>query len=168
MNNILLCGFMGCGKTTVGRLYARQTGMEYIDLDAEIERDAGMTIPAIFEREGEQAFRDREHAALAVLARRIRCVVSTGGGAMTFSRNVAAIDPADRCIFLDAPFEVCYARIKYSDRPLVRANTPDELLKLFEKRRAAYRAAASLVIDASGSSEQVAQILTEVCKNACL
>ena len=65
MNNILLCGFMGCGKTTVGKRLAALTGREYIDLDHEIELEAGMTIPELFERFGEQEFRDREHAAVA-------------------------------------------------------------------------------------------------------
>lgn len=156
MNNILLCGFMGCGKTTVGKRLAALTGREYIDLDREIELEAGMTIPELFEQFGEQEFRDREHAAVAALARRIGCIVSTGGGAMTFPRNVAAVSPDDRVVFLDTPFEICYERIKDSDRPIVRRSTPDELRKLFETRRAAYRAAASVILPGDDTAEDLA------------
>lgn len=157
MNNILLCGFMGCGKTTVGKRLAALTGREYIDLDREIELEAGMTIPELFERFGEQEFRDREHAAVAALARRIGCIVSTGGGAMTFPRNVSAVSPDDRIVFLDTPFDVCYERIRDSDRPIVRRSTPDELRRLFETRRAAYQTAASVILPGDDTPDNLAR-----------
>ena len=64
MNNLILCGFMGCGKTTVGKLLAKRLGLEYIDLDDEIIREAGMPIPDIFSIYGEAHFRDLEHEAV--------------------------------------------------------------------------------------------------------
>lgn len=141
MNNILLCGFMGCGKTTVGKRLAALTGREYIDLDHEIELEAGMTIPELFERFGEQEFRDREHAAVAALAR----------------RNVSAVSPDDRIVFLDTPFEVCYERIRDSDRPIVRRSTPNELRRLFETRRAAYQTAASVILPGDDTPDNLAR-----------
>lgn len=149
MENLILCGFMGSGKTTSGRLLATRLCMEYLDLDASIEQEAGKPIPHIFAQEGEQAFRDLEHAAICALAQRRRCIVSTGGGAMTYPRNVAAVSPSDIVVFLDADFETCYRRIEHSDRPLVRSNSPEGLRRLFEARREAYLHAASVVVDAA-------------------
>jgi shikimate kinase len=158
LNNLILCGFMGCGKTTVGKLLAKRLGLEYIDLDDEIIREAGMPIPDIFSIYGEAHFRDLEHEAVHNLARRVNCVVSTGGGAMTFDRNIEAIDQRDLVVFLDAPFEVCYSRIKDSDRPILRQNTPEQFQALFARRREAYRKAAQngLTIDAGRSADEVA------------
>ncbi|MEM1485212.1 shikimate kinase [Oscillospiraceae bacterium PP1C4] len=155
MNNLILCGFMGCGKTTVGKLLSRRLRMEYIDLDAELEAEAGMPIPEIFAQYGEAYFRELEHEAIKGLAKRIRCVVSTGGGAMTFARNVSAIDRRDAVVFLDAAFETCYARIKDSDRPIVRRSTAQALHELFLKRRAAYLCCSSFCVDANLPAEQL-------------
>ena len=157
MHNLILCGFMGCGKTTVGWQLARKLDLEYVDLDAEIEREAGMPIPQIFSKYGEPAFRDLEHHAVAGLARRINCVVSTGGGTLTYPRNVEVIDRKhDLVVFLDAGFDVCYERIKDSDRPLVRSNSQEQLRQIFEQRRPLYLAAAGLRVDAGAGAQQVA------------
>ena len=81
MNNLILCGFMGCGKTTIGWQLARQLELEYLDLDEQIQQENGCTIPELFQRFGETHFRQLEHEAVAGLAKRVNCVVSTGGGA---------------------------------------------------------------------------------------
>lgn len=164
MNNIILCGFMGCGKTSVGRRFARQAKREYIDLDLQLEEETGLTVAELFERFGVARFRDLEHEAIRGLARRIGCVVATGGGALTFARNIAAIDRRDTVVFLDAPFEVCYGRIKNSDRPLVRSNTPEALRQLFDTRRAAYLAAASTAVDAALPHDEVVSALLDVSR----
>lgn len=156
MHNIILCGFMGCGKTTVGRLLSRQLEMEYIDLDSEIEAEEGLSISDLFSRFGELYFRDLEHQAIKALTRRINCVVSVGGGAMTFPRNVAALDQGDTLIFLDASFDRCYERIKRSDRPIVRGSSPDRLHALFDDRYPLYLSAATLRIDADLPAAKVA------------
>lgn len=157
MQNVLLCGFMGCGKTTVGRILAQELGMEYIDLDMVIEETAGKPIPRIFSEDGEEAFRDLEYAAVSSLVRRIRCVVSTGGGAMTYERNVQAVSPEDTVVFLDASFTTCYQRIRDSSRPLVRQNSPEALEAIFLRRRSLYLHAATHTVDASLSPRQVAR-----------
>ena len=162
MNNIILCGFMGCGKTTVGTLLARRLGMEYADLDAEIEAEAGMAIPAIFAEYGEARFRDLEHEAVRALAGRADCVVSTGGGALAVPRNVSALSPRDLVVFLDAPFDACLERIRGSDRPIVRRSSPGELRALFDARRPAYLAAANAVADAAAGPEAVAEAVARI------
>ena len=159
MKNLILCGFMGCGKTTIGFRLARLLSMEYIDLDTQLEQSASLPIPEIFSRFGEAYFRDLEHQAVAGLAKRIRCVVSTGGGALTFARNREAIDPLDTVIFLDTPFEVCYDRIKTSERPIVRSKTPEQLRSLFDQRRALYLAAAAYRADGALPPDEAARAI---------
>lgn len=156
MHNIILCGFMGCGKTTVGRYLARLTGLSYVDLDTEIESEQQTPISEIFATQGEPYFRELEHQAVKRLAARSRCVVSTGGGALTFRRNMDALSSEDLVVFLDAAFPVCYQRIRWSDRPIVRSSTPEELRALFEARRVCYLEAASFTVDASQTVAQVA------------
>jgi shikimate kinase len=82
MENIVLTGFMGTGKTEVGRMLAKKLGYSFIDSDAEIEKTAGMVISAIFRDLGEAAFRDIESAVILSLAGHERAVISTGGGAV--------------------------------------------------------------------------------------
>lgn len=159
MHNLILCGFMGSGKTTVGKRLAGLLDWEYIDLDETVEQEQGLTIPQIFAERGEASFRDLEHKAVADLAKRIRCVVSTGGGALTYERNVRAVDRRDTVIFLDADFDTCYRRISASTRPLVRQNSYETLAALFEKRRAAYLEAAKIVADAHPLPETVAKAI---------
>lgn len=148
MQNIILCGFMGCGKTTVGKILSRMLSWEYLDLDELIEEEAGKPIPAIFQEEGEAAFRNLEHETVAALAKRIRCVISAGGGTMVYERNRKAISPLDTVVFLEADFESCYSRIKNSDRPLVRQHTKEELEALFNQRQSSYLKAAKITVDA--------------------
>ena len=90
MNNIVLCGFMGCGKSTVGKNIARKSGRKFLDMDSYIEQKAGMTVSEIFEKYGEEKFRDMEHDACVELAGLEGLVIASGGGAFTFKRNVEA------------------------------------------------------------------------------
>ena len=156
MKNIILCGFMGCGKTTIGKLLAKQLSMEFIDLDQQIEQNQQMSIPEIFSQWGEERFRQLEHEAVAELSRRIRCIVSTGGGALTFSRNLAVLSPQDLVVFIDASFPVCYERIKDSSRPVVRRSTPRQLEEVFAVRRPLYQKAAGLWVSGDRPAQEIA------------
>ena len=91
MNNIILCGFMGAGKTVVGRELAKMMGCRFIDTDELIEREQGVAVKAIFATHGEDYFRELEYDACKKIGEMKNSVVSTGGGAMTFERNVEAI-----------------------------------------------------------------------------
>ena len=91
MNNIVLCGFMGSGKTVVGRELAKIMGAKFVDTDELIEKEQGVAIKAIFAAHGEDYFRDLEYEMCKKVAQMKGAVVSTGGGAMTFVRNVEAI-----------------------------------------------------------------------------
>lgn len=148
--NIVLCGFMGCGKTTLGPLIADFLGREYADTDFIVERGAGMRIPEIFRRLGEDAFRDMEHAAVVELASRRGIVYSTGGGAPVSARNVEPLRASGLLIYLNPGFDECYERVRDSDRPLVRGMSRERLAELYAEREPLYRAACSLELTASG------------------
>ena len=87
---IYLVGFMGCGKSTVGRSLAQELDWDFVDLDREIQRRANMTIPEIFEAHGEEGFREREYECLLETGHRVRTVLATGGGA-SLSLSAAGI-----------------------------------------------------------------------------
>ena len=90
--NIVLFGFMGCGKTTVGAELAANTGRELVDTDKLIEQSEGKSISEIFRLHGENYFRDREHEVCLELSGQERLIISAGGGALTFRRNVEAME----------------------------------------------------------------------------
>lgn len=156
-NNIILCGFMGCGKSTVGKELARLLETDFIDMDEYIEKHEGMPIPEIFERYGEQDFRTREHRAVTELAGMQKTVIAAGGGALTFERNIAPLKASGRIIFLDVCFDECYSRIAETERPLVESKTRGELEALYNERRPKYLNAADLSILATGDSTEIAE-----------
>lgn len=139
---VFLVGFMGVGKTTVGRLLAQRLDLPFFDLDDEVEAAAGRTIPEIFAAEGEAGFREREHAALLGVLRRPDSVVATGGGLPTQKRSLELLETAGSTIWLDAPFDTLRARLSSAEtaaRPLLR--DPEKARQLFQSRRSAYRRA---------------------------
>ncbi|MDD2955775.1 MAG: shikimate kinase [Oscillospiraceae bacterium] len=154
--SIVLCGFMGCGKSTSGRELARRLDYEFIDMDAYIEDRACCTIPQIFAQKGEAGFRDLEHQAARELSSRPRLVVASGGGALLYPRNVQAFSSCS-VVFLDVPFEDCYRRVLGSDRPLIQQKSREEVLALYERRRPLYLAAAALRVPGALSSEETAE-----------
>lgn len=157
MKNIILCGFMGCGKSTVGALLAKKTGMAFIDLDKYIEKKQKKTVSQIFEESGEEGFRALEREASRELAAKNGIVIAAGGGTLTFSENVEAFQRNGLIILLDLPVESVEKRLENdTTRPLL--NRPDKsqaLRELYEKRLPLYRAAADMVVDADCSPMQV-------------
>ena len=112
LRRIVLTGFMGAGKTTVGRLLAARLNWDFLDLDALIESRAGLAIPTIFATRGERHFRQLESQALACALGRSRVVLALGGGAPEVLTNRLLLEqtPATATIFLDAPFPTLYDR----------------------------------------------------------
>lgn len=119
--NIVLCGFMGSGKTVVGKELAKIMGRRFVDTDQLVEARSGVSIPAIFQVHGEDYFRELERAACAEAAEIPNCVISTGGGALTFDENVRTLRTTGKIVLLDASFEVICQRVgNGANRPLFR------------------------------------------------
>ena len=138
MSSVYLCGFMGCGKSHVGRQLAAALGREYIDLDRVIVEREGMTIPEIFDKFGEPHFRQLEAKYIQELKEGY--VVATGGGALINDNTAEFARKSGLSVFINASFETCYERIKGdANRPLVVNNTPGQLRELYEKRAPIYR-----------------------------
>jgi thiamine-phosphate pyrophosphorylase len=135
---IYLVGFMGSGKTAVGRRIAERLGVPFVDLDTEIERTSGLTIRALFDDFGESAFRERESAYLEGTRALRDAVISTGGGSFVHERNRRAIGRLGTAVFLDVPFEAVRARlVGKTDRPLFVSI--DQAARLFAEREPFYR-----------------------------
>ena len=162
MNNIVLCGFMGCGKSSVGKIIADITGRTFIDTDQLTEEREGMTIPQIFAERGEIGFRDAEHSACKAVAEREYALISTGGGALTFERNVKLFEN-DSIVFIDVDFDEVCRRIGDDDnRPLFKDK--NKAKDLFEMRRPLYRQAAHHIVDGIGSAQEVAERILALLK----
>ena len=163
MRNLILCGFMGCGKTTVGRRLARLTGRRFVDMDAVIEEEAGMRVKEIFDRYGEADFRRREREACAALAAAEGLVIAAGGGALTFPENAAALAATGAIVLLEVSPETVLRRLEGDDsRPLLRRPDKAEAV-LMERREPLYRAAASVTVSGEADPDAVAAKIHEIC-----
>lgn len=165
---IALVGFMGTGKTEVGRRLATRLGADFIDLDAEIEREAGWTIPEIFAREDEAGFRRRERDALEKALRRRNAVVSCGGGVVVSPENLDALLAHPRVVCLTAEPETILQRIgEDPNRPLLRGGGEplDRIRELLAARRELYaRIPIQVPTDGFRPSEVVDRVVSELRK----
>ena len=161
--NIVLCGFMGAGKTVVGKELAKIMGRKFVDTDEMIEEETGISIPAIFAARGEEYFRELEYEMCKKTANLKNVVVSTGGGAMTFERNVEAIKKGSKVVFLDASFDVICDRVgDASSRPLFK--NKENAKKLYDERREKYLAAADYIINGNISARKTALKIADLFK----
>lgn len=164
--NIILCGFMGCGKTSVGRRAAKLLGRKFCDLDWYIERREGMTVAQIFERYGEEGFRERETKAAEEISKKKNLIVASGGGTVLFPKNVEAFHRGNGAIlFLDVPVAALQERLKNDKkRPLLQR--PDRRIiieELYEQRCPLYRGAADGVVDGGAPTVVVAKRVAAWC-----
>lgn len=148
-DNIFLVGLMGAGKTTVGKLLAKQLGKTFIDADHEIEARTGVRIPVIFEIEGEAGFRKREEAVIAELAARANIVLGTGGGAVLSPHTRELLRTHGTVVYLRGTPEQLFERTRHDrNRPLLQTADPlAKLRTLFAERDPLYREVADLVVD---------------------
>ncbi|GBC77082.1 Shikimate kinase [bacterium HR08] len=140
MTRIFLVGFMGAGKTTIGRLLAERLGYAFLDLDEWIQEQVGLSIREIFERMGEAAFREMERRALCGLEVRDEVVVALGGGAFVSEENRRQVRRLGISIWLDCPLEVILERLAgTTNRPLYRS--AEQMRELWRTRLPAYEQA---------------------------
>ncbi len=146
--NLILVGMMGSGKTTMGRILARHLDKEFVDSDEEIQHRTGVTIPHIFDVEGEPGFRQRETAALAALVSRDNLVLATGGGAVLGAENREMMQCNGIVIYLKAGVHDLWLRTRNDrNRPLLQTgNVHAKLAELLQQRDALYQQVADIVM----------------------
>lgn len=158
MKNIVLCGFMGCGKSTVGTALATRRGMRFVDMDHYIEQQAGRTVSEIFAADGEAAFRAMEHTACQTLGSQDGLVIATGGGAVLRKENVEALSQNGTIVFMNVQEQTVLDRLKHdTSRPLLQRDDKEAAVHaLMTQRAPLYKQAAHVTVDADGDVETVA------------
>jgi len=154
--NVVLIGFMGTGKSSVGRELARRWGFRFLDTDSIIRSQCGKSISEIFSVFGESFFRDQEFATLTKLLHCHRSVIATGGGIVIQPRNVDLLGKLGTTIWLKADQTTILERVsRNKNRPLLQTTDPETAIaRLLTERGPLYESAADLVVDSSGLSHQ--------------
>jgi shikimate kinase len=162
--NIVLIGFMGCGKSSVGRRIAGNTGRRFVDTDELAAAKAGMSISKIFATDGESHFRELESQVLAELAGETDMVLATGGGIILCDGNREALRKIGPIVWLDADPDILFERVsRNKKRPLLQTEDARATFDaLIEARRPIYETAADVRIDSTGlSHDDAARIVVE-------
>jgi shikimate kinase len=166
VENVVLIGYRGCGKTRVGRALGARLGWRFVDTDEEVEARAGRRVAEIFAADGEAVFRRLEQAVVADVARGVGQVIAVGGGAVLAEANRAVLQRAGICVWLVAPAEVLRERIERdarsaTQRPALTAlDGLEEVRHLLGEREALYASIAEHVVRTDGRS--VAEVVEAV------
>lgn len=153
-DNIIFIGLMGAGKTTIGRLIAKQLNKTFYDSDHEIEARTGVKIPLIFELEGEDGFRKRESHVIEALCQLDNIVLATGGGAVLLASNREILKQHGTIIYLRAQVQDLWIRTRHDkSRPLLQGgNLRTKLENLYSERDPIYAALADFIVDTGKQS----------------
>jgi len=166
MNRIFLIGYMGCGKTTLGKHLAEQTGFVFLDLDAYIEQKHLKTVAAIFSEMGQDAFREIEREALVEVADFENVVIATGGGAPCFFDNIDVMNNVGLTVYIKMTSAQLAFRLEHSragKRPLIAGKTGDELRQFIEdglRQREQFYLQAKLIFD--GSDDEIIEKILKI------
>lgn len=160
----MLVGFMGTGKSVVGKLLAERLGLAFVDLDRKIEKEAGRSVAQIFRQDGEPGFRKREREAVRQAAALREHVIATGGGVMMDEENVRLLKESGWLVCLTANPEVILHRTTAAlkTRPLLGGGEPGERIKALLKLREPFYAKADVAVDTS--DRPVKEIVEEIEK----
>jgi len=153
MENIVLIGMPGCGKSSIGKLLSEKTGGRFVDADAEILRAAGKSIPEIFSQDGEEAFRNLETEVLSELGKQSGLIIATGGGCVTKAHNYPLLHQNGSIIWLKRDI----ASLPTEGRPLSQTNRLEEMYQI---RKPLYEAFADYVISNDGDPEDTLRQIT--------
>lgn len=162
--NIFLVGMMGAGKTTIGRLLAGFLKKTFYDSDREIQKRTGVSIPLIFEIEGEAGFRKRETEMLSELVKMSNIVLATGGGAVLSAQNREMLKQSGTVIYLRATVDDLWRRTRQDkNRPLLQTQDPrTKLAELYTQRDPLYRETAHIIVESGKrSARHLAQLLAQ-------
>ena len=162
MDNIFLIGYMGTGKSSVAKFLSTEHGWDVLEMDDMIVQRQGMSIADIFEKHGEEYFRDVESNLIKEICLQQNKVVSCGGGVVLREQNVDEMKKRGNIVLLSASPETILERVKDdTSRPLLQGNKTIEFLsEMMEKRREKYENAADVVIQTDG--KQIAEICNEI------
>ena len=158
-NNLVLCGFMGSGKTTVGTALSERLGMELIDTDSEIEKRENRTISEIFASDGEPYFRKKETELIKELMGRENCIISLGGGLAANRENHPYLRLLGKVILLDCGIEETLKRIENDPSRPLTAKGREDIITRYNLRAPIYEAVADLVVDSSIHPEKTLNII---------
>ena len=153
MQGIILIGFMGAGKTSIGRVLAKKTGIKHIDLDEKIVEEIGMSIDQYFDLYGQGAFREKETEVLRKYLGN-RLIISTGGGIILKAENRDLLKEMERVVYLKTSPQVFLSRIKEDTstiRPLTISKPPEEIIEIFQERISLYEESANMVVGTDGA-----------------
>lgn len=165
-DNIILIGFMGVGKTTVGKLLAQRIGYRFVDADRVIEKETGLSIPQIFSRYGEGYFRQLEGQTIRRVLSHSGIVLATGGGAVMDPANFSFLMENGCVVALDAGEETLWERLKScKDRPMLYSDNPRERMRaLLEMRRPVYHRAHYVINVDDKLPHEVVDEITAIIK----
>lgn len=165
-NNIILIGFMGTGKTAIGKRLADILKMEFYDSDHEIEKVANLTIEQIFKKHGEVRFRSEEKVMLRKLAKNKKSVIATGGGVVLDPENINILKDSGVLITLKARPDVIYERVqRRNNRPLLKKGDPYEnIIKLLEEREGLYNCSDYILDTSDLSFEEIIEAILSFLK----
>ena len=155
MENIVLIGMPGCGKTTVGKALADKLGRQFFDADAEIAKKANMSIPEIFAKEGEEGFRSREIKVLSELGKQSGLVIATGGGCVTQAVNHSNLHQNGRIFWLKRQI----SQLPTDGRPLSQKGNLEEMYRI---RKPLYESFADVIIESETVEQAVQQIMEAI------
>ena len=164
MKKIALCGFMGCGKTTVANELSQSFNLNHIDTDKYIEEKANRSITEIFGSDGEAFFRQLEHEAICQLSQNSNCVLSLGGGAVMFENNINVLKQNGyQIVFINTDFDVIKKRLSYDNtRPLLKSN---DIKALYDARLEKYKNACDIeIICTDHSARDIAKMIIDKTK----
>ncbi|MEA1879834.1 MAG: shikimate kinase [Campylobacterota bacterium] len=157
-DNIILIGFMGSGKTAVGKILARYLHKSFVDVDSVIEKEQGASINELFENKGEKYFRSLEQTCINTLTQKKGQIIATGGGLPIYS----TIPPKSLIIYLDADFDNILARLpakEHAKRPLLQDE--EKARSLYTERINTYKALATFTVDANQTIQTFIHVIVD-------
>ena len=144
--HIFLIGMQGCGKSSLGKRVARETGLSFMDTDAMVAASAGCTVNEFFEKYGEETFRRAETGALSLLTREPPMIISTGGGTIMNPVNRHIMRAWGAIVLIDRPLEEILSDIKLDRRPTLRDGGLAEVERVYNERIGVYRSLADITV----------------------